>query len=40
VKTARTISCFGKEPCQTYFNEAFRLVEDAVSSEGSIAPGP
>ena len=24
LRTARTISCFGKEPCQTYFNEAFR----------------
>ena len=26
MRTARTISCFGKEPCQTYFNEAFRAV--------------
>jgi len=29
-RTAKTISCFGKEPCQTYFNEAFALVEEAV----------
>ena len=27
VKTARTISDFGKGPCHTYFNEDFRLVE-------------
>jgi hypothetical protein len=26
VKTAKTVADFGKEACQTYFNEAFRLV--------------
>ncbi len=29
-KTARTIGDFGKQACSTYFNEAFRLVEDAA----------
>jgi hypothetical protein len=28
VKSAKTIADFGKEDCRTYFNEAFRLVED------------
>jgi hypothetical protein len=30
VKTARTIADFNKESCQTYFNEAFRLIRDTV----------
>ena len=30
LKTAETISDFGQEPCQTYFNEAFRLVENVA----------
>ncbi|MGO8927498.1 MAG: hypothetical protein ACLQU3_11480 [Limisphaerales bacterium] len=29
LKTAKTLPDLGKEPFQTYFNEAFRLVEDA-----------
>jgi len=29
-KTAKTLPDFGKGPCGTYFNEAFRLVADAV----------
>ena len=28
VKTAKTLADFGKDACQTYFNEAFRLLED------------
>jgi hypothetical protein len=30
VKTAKTVVDFGKDACQTYFNEAFRLVEDTA----------
>ncbi len=30
VKTAKTIADFREEICKTYFNEAFRLVEDVA----------
>ena len=30
LKTARTIGDFGEDTCQTYFDEAFKLLEDAT----------
>jgi hypothetical protein len=32
LKTAKTITDFRKDICQTYFNEAFRLVKDIVKA--------
>ena len=31
-KIAKSIADFGKEPCEAYFNEAFRLVADAAAN--------